>query len=66
MQQQQAGKIVKEYNIDGVRVLMSDSAYAGKTEEELEMVRFRARRVAQNIMERYAARQREEEKLKSG
>ena len=50
------GNIVKEYNFNGVRVLISDSAYAGKSEAELEEVRRRARRVTQNIMNAYAAR----------
>lgn len=50
------GNIVKEYIIDGIRVRISDWAYAGKTEAELDEVRRRARQVAQNIMNSYAAR----------
>ena len=54
------GNIVKEYIIDGIRVRISDWAYAGKTEAELDEVRRRARQVAQNIMNAYAARMQKE------
>lgn len=56
---QEKGNIVAEYQINGVRVLVSDAAYAGKTPEELEEVRKEARRVAWNIAVRHEARKRE-------
>lgn len=58
------GNIVKEYIINGIHVRISDSAYAGKTEAELEEVRRRARRAAQNIMNAYAARMQKGEEQK--
>ena len=41
--------IVAEYEIRGVRVAVSDIAFAKKTEAELEAVRKEARRVAWGI-----------------
>ena len=58
------GNIVKEYMLDGIKVRISDWAYAGKTEAELEEVRRRARQAAQNIMNAYAARMQKEKEQK--
>ena len=52
------GNIVAEYQINGVRVFISDSAYTGKSDAELEAVRRDARRIAWNIALRYEARKR--------
>ena len=41
--------IVAEYVIDGVHVLVSDEAYIGKTEAELEAIRNNARQIAWSI-----------------
>lgn len=41
--------IVAEYIADGVPVLVSDLAYRGKNERELEEVRENARKIAWNI-----------------
>lgn len=49
--------IVAEYEFDGVRVLVSDVAFAGKTEKELEDIRREARRIAWGIQLRHQARE---------
>lgn len=51
------GNIVAEYHYPelGCTVRISDAAYAGKTEAELEEVRREARRVAYGILVRAAA-----------
>lgn len=56
---QEKGNIVAEYDIGGVRVLVSDSAYAGKSPAELEEIRKEARRIAWNIALRHEARKRD-------
>jgi len=48
--------IVAEYEFNGVRVLVSDIAFAGKTEKELEDIRREARRIAWEIQLRHQAR----------
>lgn len=55
---QEKGNIVAEYNINGVRVLVSDAAYAGKSAEELDAIRKEARRIAWDIAVRYEERKR--------
>ena len=55
---QEKGNIVAEYNFNGVRVLVSDAAYAGKSAEELDEVRREARRIAWDIAVRYEMRKR--------
>jgi len=42
-------KIVREYLINGVRILISNRSFCEKTEEQLEIVRKNARRTAWNI-----------------
>jgi len=42
-------EIVREYNAEGVRVLICNQAFSGKTEEELEVIRKNARQIAWNI-----------------
>ena len=54
------GNIVAEYNINGVRVMVSDAAYAGKSEAELERIRKNARQIAWNIAVRHEMRKRED------
>ena len=41
--------IEAEYLVDGVRVLVSDRAFQGKTDAELEAIRKNARQVAWTI-----------------
>ncbi|WP_298022272.1 hypothetical protein [uncultured Dysosmobacter sp.] len=63
---QEKGNIVAEYNINGVRVLVSDAAYAGKSAEELDAIRKEARRIAWDIAVRYEARRQAAEQKKEG
>lgn len=50
------GKCVKRYEYLGCTVEIWDGAYAGKTEEELEAIRWEARRIACGIIDRARAR----------
>lgn len=50
------GNIVATYKYEHATVYVSDAAYAGKTEEELEKIRREARRIACGIIERAARR----------
>lgn len=43
------GNIVARYTCSGVPVLVSDSAFARRTEEELEQIRQEARQIAYRI-----------------
>lgn len=43
------GNIVARYTCCSVPVLVSDSAFAGRTEEELEQIRQEARQIAYRI-----------------
>ncbi len=54
------GNIVAEYTFNGVRVRVSDSAYAGKSQEELDEIRKDARKIAWNIALGHEARKRAE------
>lgn len=42
-------KIIREYYINGIRILISDRSFCEKTEEELEIIRKNAQRTAWNI-----------------
>lgn len=53
--------IEAEYLADGVRVLVSDRAFQGKTEAELEAIRKNARQVAWNIKSGHPLQQRRTE-----
>ena len=44
------GHVVREYTLPACTVYVSDDAYRGKTEEELEQIRNHARQVAYNIL----------------
>lgn len=50
------GKCVKRYELDGCVAEIWDGAFAGKTEEELEAIRWNARRIACEIIDRARAR----------
>lgn len=50
------GKCVKRYQTERCTVEIWDGAYAGKTEAELEAIRWEARRIACEIMDRARAR----------
>lgn len=50
------GKCVKKYKTETCTVEIWDGAYAGKTEEELEAIRWEARRIACEIIDRARAR----------
>ena len=50
------GKCVKEYKTERATVRIWDGAYAGKSEAELEAIRWEARRVACGIIDRAMAR----------
>ena len=51
--------IEAEYLVDGVRVLVSDCAFQGKADAELEAIRKNARQVAWNIQTGKQDRKRE-------
>lgn len=50
------GKCVARYELPGCVAEIWDGAYAGKTEEELEAIRWEARRIACDIIDRARAR----------
>jgi len=60
------GNIVAEYVIDGHRVLVSDAAFAGKSEAELEAVRKNAQQVAWKIQLAYMERMKNEPPIVEG
>lgn len=50
------GKCVKRYKTEHATIEIWDGAYAGKTEEELDEIRWEARRIACGILDRARAR----------
>lgn len=50
------GKIVEIYQTECCTIKICDAAFAGRTEEELERVRWEARQIAHDIVVRAARR----------